>query len=256
MSKLSTSCLSLSPIPCPNGYVLVKKEDSVQSNSDERKSFAPLCSSLSQKTNGLMLQSSLPSKGRGRSDGMDLPPALLISPKIRHTYRYESAAAANNSISVQDIFGAIGGICTASNSLIRPWAGSFKINKVTVWPAAGAVVTANWSQGVAVYAEDREVNSIIPSGISVSRRLVSVPPRESLSGDWIGSTAPGASNLFSLNTQAVGCVVDLDITYTLSNSFIAGSSTVTTATLATPYYLALDGPGTNNLVPVALPTTH
>jgi urea transporter len=52
-----------------------------------------------------------------------------------------------------------------------------------------------------------------------------------------------------------GAVIDLAVDFTLSGQFEAFTQVVATAVVGTVYYLALDGPSSNTLVPVGVPTT-
>jgi len=65
----------------------------------------------------------------------------------------------------------------------------------------------------------------------------------------------GAGPLFKLQNVLSKSVIDVSVTFTLSNNILGQDIGVVTGVLKTFYYLSLDGPGANVLVPVGVPTT-
>jgi hypothetical protein len=63
-----------------------------------------------------------------------------------------------------------------------------------------------------------------------------------------------AVNLFALSCP-IGSIVDLSVSFTLSNIQGALQETVASGSLGNVYYLALDGPSANTYIPLGLPTT-
>jgi len=191
-----------------------------------------------------------------------LPPVLEATPRLSHVYRYVVSATTSPVITVANILGACGGICTVANSKVQPWASSFRIKSVTVFPCAGSFSGAgvytflDWvSAGSSGYVPDTAKMLNIPDGLTVSSPLRFRPPRGSLAGNWINPvTISTSAGLFG-GTFKVGSVVDFSVEFTLSNVSEAGNITVTTGTLGNVYYLALDGPSSNKFVPAGLPTT-
>jgi len=60
--------------------------------------------------------------------------------------------------------------------------------------------------------------------------------------------------MFNITTNAEA-IIDLAVDYRISNVFSPVASTVAAGTLGSVYYLALDGPSSNKLQVVGLPTT-
>jgi hypothetical protein len=196
-------------------------------------------------------------RGKGMQAALTLPPRIQLSPSLSHVYRFRSTNANAANITVANILGALGGICTVVNSKITTWSGSFKILKVTVWPSASAsaptVATLDWQSGQSGQVPDQSLDEAIPEGISVTKGLSFTPPAKSLCGDWINSSDASAI-LLSLATS-VGSIVDFHVVYRLTNVFGGVQETVVSAVLGVVYYLALDGPSSNTYQPIGLLTT-
>jgi hypothetical protein len=200
-------------------------------------------------------------KVNGRSPGC-LPPQLNNSVALTHVFRYFVATtAAPVSVSVQDMLGALGGICSVGNSLLKPWSSSFRIHSVTAYPSTAAAAPNEnfcalwWNAGPSFQQKDVEESKDVPQGVTMTAPVRFTPPGKTLAGDWLACTATGSTNLFSMFVSA-GSIIDLHVSFTLSNQFIPATMTIGTGTLGTIYYLALDGPSSNTIVPAHLPTTH
>jgi len=196
---------------------------------------------------------------RGRSKALantSLPPKIDTTPTLDHVFRYTSTANTLVTITVADIFGALGVMGTVTNSKVQPMFGSFRINSLTIWPAASASTNSDidliWAGGANSYIKDSEKERSIPAGISVTGPMRFFPPKGSEMGLWHAATATG--NLFSV-MPGTGSIIDFHVTYTGVNAFTAGNITVATAVIGTVYYLALDGVSTHVLVPRGLTTT-
>lgn len=199
----------------------------------------------------------VPTGATGRGAGGILPGRLMTTVSVHHVYRFSVSTTGTYQITVASLLGALGGITSIVNSKIISWASAVKIRKVTVWPSASSSAPVNvqlsWSAGQSGQVPDQAEDMSIPQGTTVSRALAFVPPPMTLAKFWIGD-ADVAANLFQVQVAA-GSILDLDVDYRLSNIITPTFSTVTVATLGTVYYLALDGPGSNKIVPVGLPTT-
>jgi hypothetical protein len=112
-----------------------------------------------------------------------------------------------------------------------------------------------WASVVVGMEKDRTTDKSVPTGISVSSPLRSSPPRGSLCDEWIQCNNSVATAIFTLLLQQ-GTIVDVALVFTLANNFASNSISVATAVVGTQYYLALDGPTSNKVVPLGLPTTH
>jgi hypothetical protein len=184
------------------------------------------------------------------------PPQHKSNIVVNHTYRFTSSASGSHTITGLDIAGAIGGICTVSNSTLVCYAESFKIKKVEAWSTINlannlpASVSVEWlGSGTSSNMEisDTSVSTANPAYITTK------PPKESTSSFW-QNPASNNNNLFII-TQNNPTIVDIQLEYILADENVT-SLTIATGTLGDTYYLALDGPTTNVFTPVSLTTTH
>jgi hypothetical protein len=199
------------------------------------------------------------SMGVALASAVKLPPVLEATPRLSHVYRFAASANSSLTITMANLLGAFGGVCTVANSKVQPWASSFRIRSLTIWPAyaaSGNYTFVDWvSAGSSGYVPDTASMINIPDGITVTTALRFKPPRGSLAGHWLNPVTISSSAVVFGCTVKIGSVLDLDVEYTLSNISEAGNITVTAGTLGLVYYLALDGPSSNKLVPQGLPTT-
>jgi len=195
-------------------------------------------------------------KRSGRGAGkIDLPPVIEVTPYLRHTFRFVSNAGGNSTVTPSMIIGALGTICTVTNSTVRPFCSSFKINKISVWESASAsaalAFNIAWSAATGIQMRDEEKNRELPEGVTVTGVLVSRPPSGTLAALW--QTA-NSNNLLTMGYN-VGTVLDLDVSFTLSNQYLSGTQSVATGVLAAVYYLYLDGSTSHAWTPAGLPST-
>jgi hypothetical protein len=153
--------------------------------------------------------------------------------------------------------GALGNIASATTTL-RNLATAFRIHSVTLWLAGtGTGVNAfiDWSNSATLaISPDYAIDKMTPDGVTDTGAMVFKPPAKSLAGFWIANSMSGGSGVFAV-TAIAGSVLDLDISYCLANVYGTSSVTVTgPATVGNMYYLALNGPATNTIVPVGLTT--
>jgi hypothetical protein len=234
---------------------LKPKETEVKS---ERKS--PLATSASNQT--LMLREQ-PSRLQGLSrgaGGVSLPPVINASQVVSGRYRFTSLSNALVSVSIADVLGACGGVCSVTNSVFKPWASSFRIKEIRMYPGVNPNVGVSynsvaWNSGISGVAQDQERVDDLPAGITVTHALSFKPPEKSLASDWISCIATTTTNLFAMQSQ-VGTIIDFHVDYTLSNQFQAGSITIATGTLGSIYYLPLDGAASAEYPNTHLPGTH
>jgi len=200
-----------------------------------------------------------PHRGRGRSSGSSLPPSFEAVVSMRHTFYFlaESGSPIGVIISDRMIRAACGGICTVGNSKLLPWASTIKVHSLTLWnpstTTAGTQSDVYWVSTGTGFVRDAEKFRVTPEGVTNTAPTRFYPPEKSLVADWIADDGT-ATNLFGIACLN-GAVLALDVSFTLSNNLIAVASTITTGTLANVYYLALDGPSSNKLVPQGVPTT-
>jgi len=185
------------------------------------------------------------------------PPPLQLTHNVKNvTIRFGVTSSGSYTISNDGIYGALGTIGITLNTFVKAWASTYRLRKVTVFPSSSAssdtTCSLNWSSGLTTFAKDEVMNQSVPSGMTVPEKVVFVPPKKSLVSDWIFLAS--VLNMFSITVSA-GSIVDLNIDYTLGNSLTGPFVSVTTAVVGTVYYLALDGPSSNKIVPIGLPTT-
>jgi hypothetical protein len=195
---------------------------------------------------------------RGAKMFARLPPSIDNTVTCHHVFRYSNSGASLVSASVADILGALGGVAITS-TLFAPWASSFKIKSLRFWPSnstsSNNTADVFWNSGTSGQVRDQEMIKSLPEGITETGCLVFKPPSKSLSSDWLAATATPTVNVFSMQAPA-GSILDLSITFTLSNTFQAGNITLTAGTGGKIYYLALDGAASNLYPPLLLPSAH
>lgn len=175
---------------------------------------------------------------------------------MRHKYRFGAGSSGSGTYNItnNDILLAAGGICTVTNSTITAIFASFRVRSVEMWALAGAApatISINWN-GSPVFVSNAEVSdsSVSPT---YGPYLHARPPRMSNAAFW--QTA--SSNTLFVLTVVNDTVVDVDLDLVMSdNQDVDTVTAVSTATLGTQYFMALDGAASNNLVPQSLNTTH
>jgi hypothetical protein len=194
-------------------------------------------------------------RGKELSLAAGLPPPIQITPKLNHAFRFLASSGGTFTVNTANVIGALGVVCYATNGNCRPFSSSFRIRKVTIWTSAGTSTAFNasvvWTLATGNQMKDDEVETSVPEGISVTRSLVSSPPKGSLAAMWQVSSS---NTLFTVQCNA-GSILDLDVDYTISNQFVSGSQAVATGVLGNIYYFYLDGNTSHTLVPVGLPST-
>jgi len=192
-----------------------------------------------------------------------LPSIFDMATKFKRRSRFQnvSGGSVSKTISVLELIGSQGGVCTVVNSTVVHWVSSFKILEIKVWPPSSAAntqsVVLEWNTGL-VNVKDESMACTIPAGMTMPTCLTFTPPPKTLSGDWI-SVAGSSTNLFNVFNLPNLAVLDLTIECSLPIAFASStlSSTVATGILGQVYYLALDGPSSNTITPiVGYPTTH
>lgn len=195
-----------------------------------------------------------PQRATRRSVATALIPQLRTNIIVKHRYRFLATSALSGvGIDAQDILGAIGGVCTVANTTLAFIAKSVRIIAIRVWsPTAtsttGVTCSIEWlsTNSPSIEVSDTSINVSEPAHINTS------PPPLALAGFW---QQTATTDLFILSCPG-GSVLDLTLQYVLNDQATASSTrTIATGTLGRQYYLALDGPTTNLLVPVSLATT-
>ncbi len=201
-------------------------------------------------------------RGRRAARGLTGPQPrdLNTTPTCRATYRYGlSSAITMQAVNPKTCVGAIGGICTVASTTLVPWASSFRVREVRVFPPAEASsisvrpAAVQWYGAVDHIEKDDRHDQTMPYGVSGGSLLRSRPPKASLARDWIISESANPT-IFAV-TADPGSIVEVDFEWTLVNSLVPQNSTIASGALGSTYYLALDGPTSNKLVPLGRPTT-
>lgn len=176
-----------------------------------------------------------------RGQRASLPPSIPVSPVVRHTLRfYIGGAVSNRTITILDVFGALGGICTITNSVLTLVATSFRIHGVTLYPASGGLGEIAWADTSSGAGPDQAHEAILPAGIAQTETVRSSPPAKSLASFWINVSAISANPLFRVTTSNSGHVLDLDVEYTFRNELSPVTVIIATGVLGVYYYLRLD----------------
>jgi hypothetical protein len=188
------------------------------------------------------------------------PPRISSDPELHHVYRFVCSPGAVNNVLVTGagILGAVGTFTSATNSSVVPICNSFKIKRVRIWaPSSSAstisTISLEWAalsggtlnQSGLQYS-DTSMNPSVPAFLDL------IPPKDSVAHFW---NQTGNSALMNISCPQY-TVIDLHVHAVMSDNTAAASIVVATAALGFEYFLALDGPSTNNFVPVALQTTH
>jgi len=195
-----------------------------------------------------------------KSGKASLPPMLSATTRVRHVFRFRcNATISGVSITLGNILGSLGGICTVGNNTVTGWASSVRLMGFTAWLPALVAAQSNcffdWASNLGGYVPDLSKITTIPDGVSVTDALVFRPPKSSLASDWLNPSALSASTSVLGITCPTGTIIDMDAMFTLQNVYAGASFPIAAGTLATAYYLALDGTTTNKIRPLGVPTT-
>jgi hypothetical protein len=160
----------------------------------------------------------------------------------------------NQAITCDNVIAALGGIATSTTVLAGMFI-SFKIHRVRMWSAAvngGETVSINWNSATLLAAANLEYSDTTMSD-AFPAFLDAVPPPGSNASFW---NSPATSTLFDLVSTS-SAVIDLDVSVIISDQVTTLQTVVTGPMTADQvYFLALDGPSSNLLVPVSVNTTH
>jgi len=217
-----------------------------------------------QRQGGRIAGRSSRSGGQKRKRGKvtpRLPPQInvILNVPSRIRYQISSSIAPNNATPVTRamVLGSLGAICTVANTSLACWASTFRVKRITMWPAvngdAGVLESVTGTAEQALVKEKLNISSL-PTGITVDRAVVWAPPRGSYLRMW-QSAVNSSDVLFYLFGNA-GTILDVECIFTLAGT-VGGSILVGAATcsLGHQYYLSLDGSTLHNITPLALNTT-
>jgi len=184
------------------------------------------------------------------------PPLMQASVCGAHTFRFtNSVGSTRYSVSVQDLLGVCGSMGVITNTSVNTFCSSIKVNSVKIWvsAAAGADVSprVDWAIALNNTPDDEKLSSVI--GGYAPGVFVAKPPKKSLAGLWWNSTA-AAAELFKISTPQ-NSIVDVSLSFRLSNEINFLNIAATTVVLGNIYYGYLDGNGSHAYTPVGLPST-
>jgi len=181
--------------------------------------------------------------------------------RASHVFRFQATGAGPSNITGVDIIGSLGVYTKVANTSTSPMFTSFRVKRVRLWAppsAVGSVASCSldWWPGSGLvnnpnmFFSDTSLAPDFPAYVDVA------PPRGSLAGFWVNENGAG-SILFQLGYPA-NTIVDVHVDFCSDDDETASTDTIAVATAAIgqQYWLALDGPSVNNLVPVGLITTH
>jgi len=180
----------------------------------------------------------------------------------RHTFRFQvvTGFAALINITGGNLAGIVGGTCSVVNSTVVSPASSMRVHRLTIWPPAQSAPTnppeVTWFSPITAMEKDASKESILPAGITIERALVSTPPGKTLCSDWFATVAANNQPMFGLSNVAAGGVIDVDVSWTISNNLLGVNRSVATGVVGTFYYLFLDGSTSHSIQPVGKPSTY
>jgi len=170
-------------------------------------------------------------------------------------FKNVSGSAINAIILPANIIGALGGICSTTNSTVACFTGTYKIRSIKVWaPCAtqGVEVTAyiNWL-GTSTFSVNNEVSDT--TALSSAYAYVSSKPPKQSQNAWWQQTSTNPSCQLGVPIQGT---VEIDVDWIMCDGETSQTfATVTTATLGALYYLYLDGSTIHALQPISRVTT-
>lgn len=180
-----------------------------------------------------------------------LPPRLELVNTVDVIRRYNcSSTATSVAVTRASASSSLGGIVTVANTTVTSWVGTYRINRIVVWPAAGTTVLIDTQiSGSAEQAlvKDSIKDQTLPTGTTVDSPVVWKPQNGSYLGMWQSAATNGGDQLFTL-TCATGSVFDIHYQFTLCGVVApSGYTTTSTVSLGTAVYMPLD---TSNKIPV------
>ncbi len=179
------------------------------------------------------------------------PPPLRYSLEQRRTLRFVSSAGlANVAVTFRNLLDTI----LIATTALAPFDlyDLVKVNRVTLWaiaPVGGTSITSMISFQTAT--GDNELHTETTLGQAIPLRISAVPSKRSLASFFTG---PVATTAFVIQSNAIGTVVDVDLTFRdLPGTAMAAANASVGATVGAVYYRGLDGLafGLSTIPPVA-----
>ncbi len=183
-------------------------------------------------------------------------PQLRTNVGLRHTFRYR-ASSALSTVSIQDqqVLAALGTVCTVLNTTVAVLAKTYRFKRIEMWApvvtnGTPVTLTVEFSQTLGPNREfsDTAISQNMPAHLKILPSQL----KDSTVMFWKTYTSASAMVL----SCPAGTIIDIEVEYILDDdAAILPLVSVAAGTLAFLYFLALDGPSTNLLVPVGLQTT-
>lgn len=259
MDKKYILVKALEPPPPHCERVGLSSADSSTGESKESKVMVE----LKDESKFVMLRDpavALALKSAKRSTKVSLPPILQTTVRTNHTFRFRVNSTCNlTPIGLGGVIGAMGVVGKTATSVVAIHTAA-RLKSIKVWlPALSSANTffIDWvGTVIAGITPDMSQETSVPDGVTITGCITCKPPKGSLAREWLnaGTLSSLAQALFTINSP-VGAIIDLHVEGCISNTVATQTITVATAAVGTFYYLALDGPSSNKVIPQGLLTT-
>ena len=239
-------------------YVMLRSPDlraAPESKSPGSASESALPSPKDEEVKGVAAPAMLGTVS-GLKGKFNLPPTLNLTPTLRHVVRYACANGVSNAlITPANMLNSLGTVCTAANATVFPFVSSFRIHSIRIWNGLSSTgktqAAVRFSSAISTAVRDVEESVSYPEGVTIPSATEWRPPKGSTSEFWQAS----AGTAFMAITCGPGSILDIDVSYTLVNSFVGGAVSISTGVVGTVYYLPLDGVSSHAILREGVPTT-
>jgi hypothetical protein len=197
----------------------------------------------------------------GTSNGQRFgPPQLDSNIIVNHKFRFTASSSGAYAISQANLIGICGMMGSTTNAAVASIIDCFKVNSVEIWgpPASQgsfSTVSVEWIGGTTTLPSLTKEVSDTTCSVAEPAHVFSRPPKTSTVGFW-NSADGGGSNIFFTVSVPAGSIIDVNVSFILGDNSQHFTVAVSTAVVGEAYYLSLDGPASNLLVPVSMNTTH
>jgi len=242
-------------VPLGLSTPILVREDYVMCATDEKKDGGDSSVTAAPVSSGMM--ASRMSRGAvGKAPSV--PPRLMVTLNGTHTVRFSGGNGSAIPVTVADLLGAFGAICTVTGTTAVALMSSVKMHSIQIWSAASSsastTASVSWAAGESSQVPDESIDDSFPQGTTVVGGVSFRPPAMSLAALWITS-ADASATLFSI-TSSAGSIVDVRCSFRVCDTITPLAISISVGTVGKIYYLALDGPSSNVYKPTSLPTTH
>lgn len=194
--------------------------------------------------------------------GSSLPPVINATPTYSHTMRFAAQTSGTNVYNVtgNNLAGAMGSTVYVANTTGRAFVGTARIKCIKIWPSQDQSAIANvadvrWLAGISVNTT-RDVDLIenLPLGITNTKCVSFVPPKDTLCGFWLALGTLSATQLFAIECSE-GSIIDVVYEATLANNTTGATIAYSgvTAAIGVQGFSPLNGSG-GGLLPLGVAT--